>query len=365
MLRKFTVKNFKNFDQPFVMDLTKVREYEFKNELLKNGLINKALIWGYNNCGKSNLGAAIMDITRHLTDNVKDNPLYLYYLSGNATDNYVEFNYEFLFDNLIVEYNYRKDEHTNLLYEELLCDQKLLFSYNYETNKYKNNIKEAKTLDLSRKNTNMSLLKYIYNNTLYWDKSSPVKLLMDFVGGMLWFRSLRDNEYIGIMSGSENLNDFIINNHLLKEFENFLQKCGQNYHLSVVEEAGKNKIGVVYDQYTAKFEVVASTGTKSLWLFFYWMHQVDKISFVFLDEFDAFYHYDLAKNILNYVNSKKEFQSILTTHNLFLVNNELMRPDCYLNLDHGKLISFADSTNKVIRQSHNLANMVLGGEFEE
>ena len=167
MLRKFTVKNFKNFDQPLVMDLTKVREYEFKNELLKNGLINKALIWGYNNCGKSNLGAAIMDITRHLTDNVKDNPLYLYYLSGNATDNYVEFNYEFLFDNLIVEYNYRKDEHTNLLYEELLCDQKLLFSYNYETNKYKNNIKEAKTLDLSRKNTNMSLLKYIYNNTLY------------------------------------------------------------------------------------------------------------------------------------------------------------------------------------------------------
>lgn len=121
----------------------------------------------------------------------------------------------------------------------------------------------------------------------------------------------------------------------------------------------------MYDQYTAKFEVVASTGTKSLWLFFYWMHQVDKISFVFLDEFDAFYHYDLAKNILNYVNSKKEFQSILTTHNLFLVNNELMRPDCYLNLDHGKLISFADSTNKVIRQSHNLANMVLGGEFEE
>ena len=88
----------------------------------------------------------------------------------------------------------------------------------------------------------MSLLKYIYNNTLYWDKTSPVKLLMDFVNGMLWFRSLRDNEYIGVMSGSENLNDFIINNHLLKDFEDFLKKCGQNFRLSIVEEAGKNKI---------------------------------------------------------------------------------------------------------------------------
>lgn len=52
MLKKFTVRNFKNFDQPLVLDLSKVHDYEFKNELIKNGLINKALVWGYNNCGK-------------------------------------------------------------------------------------------------------------------------------------------------------------------------------------------------------------------------------------------------------------------------------------------------------------------------
>lgn len=55
---------------------------------------------------------------------------------------------------------------------------------------------------------------------------------------------------------------------------------------------------------------------------------------------------------------------MLTSHNTYLINNELMRPDCYAILKNGKITSFADSTNKTIRQAHNLEKMMLGGEFQ-
>ena len=86
---------------------------------------------------------------------------------------------------------------------------------------------------------------------------------------------------------------------------------------------------------------------------------------MYLDEFDAFYHYELSSNILSYVNKRPEFQSVLTSHNTYLIDNGLMRPDCYALLKDGKISSFADSTTKVIRQAHNLEKMMLGGEFDK
>lgn len=367
MLKKFSVKNFKNFKNKLVLDLSKVRDYGFNSHLIQKNLINKLLIYGPNNSGKSNLGAAIMDITCHLTDNSgMDNLLYTYYINGDYVDDKVEFSYEFFLANKNVVYTYSKNNQRRLLYEELKEDDKLLFKYNYVTNKYENNIKEAQTIDIQkRSNKDMSVLKFIYNNTLYWEQDSTVKLLMDFVNNMLWFRSLKSNEFIGVMANGEDLNDFVINNRLLTKFEKFLKECGQDYSLCEMDGNGRKVIGVKYQNYKTRFDLVASTGTKSLWLFFYWMNRTKNISFVFLDEFDAFYHYDLSSFILKYVNDKTEFQSILTSHNTYLISNEIMRPDCYAILDDGKISSFADSTNKTIRQAHNLEKMMLGGEFEK
>lgn len=366
MLKKFSVKNFKNFKDKLVLDLSKKREYGFNEYLVKNDLINKMLIYGPNNSGKSNLGAALMDITTHLTDNYGvNNIIYAYYVNGDYIDDTIDFKYEFLLNNYDVVYSYKKDISAKLLSEELVVNNELLFKYNYKTNNFENNIKEAVTLDISKRNNmDMSVLKYIYNNTLYWDDSSPIKLLMEFVNNMLWFRSLRSNEFMGLVSNNENMNDYIISNGLLNKFEKFLKDCGQDYKLVSIDDAGKKIIGVKYKNYTARFDLVASTGSLSLRLFFYWMNRTNKISFIYLDEFDAFYHYELATYILKYINNRIEFQSIITSHNTYLINNELMRPDCYAMLNNGKIISFADSTNKVIRQSHNLEKMMLGGEFE-
>ena len=366
MIKKFSVKNFKNFKEKLVLDFSKVRDYEFNSHLIKNGLINKMLIYGPNNSGKSNLGAAIMDITVHLTDNYgTDNLIYAYYLNGDSIDEVVDFNYEFLFNDKTIIYKYQKNAQMKLLNEELYENNNLLFKYNYNNNSSENNIPEAQTIDLSKKNQpSMSVLKYIYTNTMYWPEDSSVKLLMEFVNNMLWFRSLKYNEFMGVMPNREDLHDYIINNRLLGDFQQFLKGCGQNYDLTEIHEAGKTLIGVKYKNYKARFELVASTGTQSLWLFYYWMNRTKNVSFVFLDEFDAFYHYELSTYILKFINEKNDFQSVLTSHNTYLINNELMRPDCYSKLNNGKIISFADSTSKTIRQTHNLEKMMLGGEFE-
>ena len=371
MLKRFTVKNFKNFKEKLVLDFSKVRDYEFNQNLIKNGLVNKMLVYGPNNSGKSNLGAAVMDITTHLTDNYgTDNLIYAYYLNGDFVDDIVEFKYEFLFNDREITYSYKKNGQMKLLSEELKESDTLLFKYNYGNNNYENNIPEAQTIVIPKKeqiahSISMSVLKYIYANTLVWPEDSSVKLLMDFVNNMLWFRSLKYNEFMGVMPNSEDLHDYIINNRLLPDFQNFLKQCGQEYNLCEIHEGGKSVIGVKYKNYKARFNLVASTGTQSLWLFYYWMNRMKTISFVFLDEFDAFYHFELSAFILKYINSKDSFQSVLTSHNTFLIDNELMRPDCYSILKNGKITSFADSTTKTIRQAHNLEKMMLGGEFEK
>jgi AAA15 family ATPase/GTPase len=68
MLTRFEVKNFKNFKDNFVLDFTKTKNYNFNPECVKDGVVNKAIIYGPNGIGKSNLGFAIFDIVSHLTD---------------------------------------------------------------------------------------------------------------------------------------------------------------------------------------------------------------------------------------------------------------------------------------------------------
>jgi len=120
MIKRFSVKNFKNFKEKLILDFSKTREYEFNQNLIKNGLVNKMLIYGPNNSGKSNLGAAVMDITTHLTDNYgTDNLIYAYYLNGDFVDDVVEFKYEFLFNDNEIVYSYKKNGQMKLLSEEL------------------------------------------------------------------------------------------------------------------------------------------------------------------------------------------------------------------------------------------------------
>ena len=365
MLKKIRIKNFKNFKDEIVFDFSDVHDYEFNRDLVKNKLINKCLVFGLNNSGKSNLGAAIMDITLHLTDNQgRQNMMYNYYINCDSGRKQASFVYTFVFDGDEVEYSYKKTSPLAVNVEELTVNGELMYRYNYSSKESINKIPETQNIDITKNNTNINVLKYIYRNTIFWEEGSPVRKFMEFVDNMLFFRSLQHNEFVGNTPDNENLNDYIINNHLMGDFEKFLADFGQDFSLTEMPLGDKIVLGVKYEHGVAPFSQVVSSGTLSLWLFYHWMKKSKNISFLYLDEFDAFYNYGLSEKILRYVNSKKNFQSVLTTHNVYLLDNELMRPDCYFILKNGKIANLSSLTNKTIRVAHNLEKMYLGGEFE-
>ena len=68
MLKRFAVENYRGFRDRVEMDLSKVRNYTFHSEYVRDGLVNKCMIVGRNGCGKTNFGLALFDIVSVLTD---------------------------------------------------------------------------------------------------------------------------------------------------------------------------------------------------------------------------------------------------------------------------------------------------------
>lgn len=112
------------------------------------------------------------------------------------------------------------------------------------------------------------------------------------------------------------------------------------------------------------FETVASTGTKALFLFYIWsISSFKQISFLFIDEFDAFFHYEAAESIINRLNKSTSFQSVVTSHNTYLMQNKLTRPDCCYIMTEDRISSLFNCTDKEIREAHNLEKMYINGVF--
>lgn len=78
--------------------------------------------------------------------------------------------------------------------------------------------------------------------------------------------------------------------------------------------------------------------------------------------FDAYYHFALARKIVEQLKKYTDMQVIFTTHNTALLGNDILRPDCYFILDKGKLRSYIDSTGgREIREGHNLEKIYRNG----
>lgn len=373
MLLSFTVENYKSFKDQITIDFRNTHDYKFNNQCIKNGLLSKAVIYGPNASGKSNLGFALFDIVGLLTDKNVHPMQYdeLSFLNADSNLTVATFKYVFQYKKDIITYLYKKKSPKLLSYEELYVNDELIYSYDFITgifNKVNLEIINAENLNLNYLENNFAILRFIANNTNQ-PEGSYVKFIIDFVSRMLWFRSLQENGYIGFMSGKEVLSDWLTSNNLVKEFQVFMNKLGginkelevltinQPMEQKILIEKHKNKILV--------FDNISSSGTKALELLFYWTKKFNDVSFLFMDEFDAFYHYDLARNVIKYIVDFDNIQVILTTHNANLASNEILRPDCYFTLDKGKLTSFIDSTEKELREGHNLEKMLRNGEFDE
>lgn len=363
MLKLFEVTGFKNFQNTIKLDFSDVRDYKFNDLCITNKLLSKIIVYGKNSVGKSNLGLALFDIVSHLTTNNVTPGLYKYYLNVNNKAPYAEFHYVFRFNSGEVDYRYRKNDKQLLVYESVLVDGVCLFTYDYENNRGDLSGLEAltTTLNLTFRGSD-SILKYaIANSALYTDH--PLYQMQRFVSHMLWFRSLDENRYIGYKANSKDYYDFIFEGNMLKEFESFLRKAGIKEQLIAKKDVDGTKRLYFHTKKPLPFFSVASSGTKALYTFFYWYKTATDVSLMFIDEFDAFYHYELAETLVELLEHMSGFQTILTSHNTNLLSNRIMRPDCYFILTGEKLISFANATKRELREGHNLEKLYMSGEF--
>ena len=369
MLKSFSVSNFKQFKNVSI-DFTDVRDYKFSNECIKDGFIKNAVIYGKNSSGKTNFGLAIMDIVNHLTDKEKLPILYHYYLNADNENEPAFFRYEFLFDGVNVVYEYKKMDIGTLVQEKLTVGGLLIFDFDFLTQRFTEcNFDRLGSFNINwmMRFREMSVLRYLAYNTEF-SSFIPLQKLIIYVNGMLWFRRLDEaNNFIGFrnFNGTGDIIKEIINKNLVDELQIFLNEAGIKEKIAVKRTAdGSKSLYYIYKDRALPF-VVSSSGTKALVLFFVWFKQFEDVSFVIIDEFDAFYHYALSERVVKILMEKVQAQVLLTSHNTNLLSNRIMRPDCYFILNEDGLKSFANATKRELREGNNLEKLFIGGEFGE
>ena len=366
MLKKFSVENFKGFKDKITLDIGTPSNYSFNSEIIENGCITKGIIYGINSCGKSNLGLAIFDIITHLTEKQKLLGSYDFYLNMSGRKSFAEFEYTFVFDGHEVVYKYSKMDVNSLKSESLSIDGKEVIFFDFLTRDGFTLLEGSDTLNASIRNESpISRVKYVNSNSILSDnvQNQVFKKFIDFVERMLLFYSLDSRGYEGFMNGSESIAEGIVNSGKVKDFQGFLKENDIDYELYGCEVDGRKAIYCHFDNKDADFFKIASTGTRSLALFYYWYIRMEKASFVFIDEFDAFYHYELSESVQKRLRRITGVQVFTTTHNTDLMSNDLLRPDCYFLLENNSIKAFSELTEKELRQAHNLQKMYKAGAF--
>ena len=366
MLKKFNVENFKGFKDKITLDIGTPSNYSFNSEIIENGCITKGIIYGINSCGKSNLGLAIFDIITHLTEKQKLLGSYDFYLNMSGRKSFAEFEYTFVFDGHEVVYKYSKMDVNSLKSESLSIDGKEVIFFDFLTRDGFTLLEGSDTLNASIRNESpISRVKYVNSNSILSDnvQNQVFKKFIDFVERMLLFYSLDSRGYEGFMNGSESIAEGIVNSGKVKDFQEFLKENDIDYELYGCEVDGRKAIYCHFDNKDADFFKIASTGTRSLALFYYWYIRMEKASFVFIDEFDAFYHYELSESVQKRLRRITGVQVFTTTHNTDLMSNDLLRPDCYFLLENNSMKAISELTEKELRQAHNLQKMYKAGAF--
>jgi len=375
MLSSFSVKNFKNFEKKFTIDLSQTKQYAFSEACVKDGIVKTGLIYGPNSIGKSNLGKAIFDLVQTVTDKDRTPSLYISYNNARHPEELVEFEYEFVFGKTRVRYAYAKFSYEDLVHEEFSVDGVVVVE-RHEGN-FHTTLHGAETLDGKSLNSKISAMRFIKANASLIDTpvNSAVKEFFKFADRMLMFSNLRQNYYQGFFIGSTQVDIEIIKRGKLSELEAFLNSVEVDCKLKSMMFNGQQKMFFEFgDGNYIDFWENASTGTQALVFFFFWYLQMLDTpelapSFVYLDEFNAFYHEKTAAKVVELLRDVP-CQVLLTTHDSNLLTNDLIRPDCafnmqpeYKNVDSYVMGPLSSKTQKELRQALNIPKMYRAGAF--
>lgn len=381
MLKKFTLRNYKNFRNKIEMDFNNVAGYQFSADCISKGMLAKILVYGRNATGKTNLGRALMDIRSTMFGGRRLEEAGVF-LNADSPEDSAEFFYTFDFDGNELTYQYARFSNQNLRDEKLTINGNVIFycdflneKYDFdnlkyisaETAKYEIYLRALEGNEIAEETieTRLPFLRWLINNVAL--KSDSVllqlsnyvrKMTMITVGSEMPFRArMVRNAFYKALETSERL----------KDLEDFLNAMGIDCKLVLKKlPDGQKELYFAHEKLIPFYEN-ASSGTLALVNLYLRLNpNTWEASLIYLDEFDAFYHYEMAANVIKFF--KKRYprcQMIMTTHNTNLMTNRLMRPDCIFILSRkGTLTALCNATHRELREGHNLEKMYISGEFE-
>ncbi len=364
MLVKFSVKNFRGFAERIEWDLSHPSNYEFNTQVIKDGIIKNGIVYGPNGSGKSNFALALFDIENHLSVKWKKADYYSNFVYTGNPNSPVEFEYVFKFDNELVEYSYSKNSVGLLVAESLIVNHKQVFRkdssiFEIDDEQFK---VDATVKENFKQNVNsVSVISFLIASYPFPQDHYIVKLIA-FVNSMLWFKNLDSREFIGLETTSFGLEEFIIQNKYVDDFSQFLTKVSEQEFKFVSPKEGDRILYCEIGGNTIPFLTIASTGTKALELLYVWIKRMSAASFVFIDEFDAFYHFRLSFEVCKQL-FNMDCQVFTSSHNTYLMTNDLLRPDCNFILQNNKIKPLQACTEKELRSGHNIEKIYRAGAF--
>lgn len=379
MLKKFEVKNYANFKDTISIDFSKVGGYHFSKDCISNQMISKMLIYGRNATGKTNLGKAVTDIRDTL---ILPGNQPVVFLNADSTAQKAEFRYTFQFGNDQLEYVYHKKDSVTLCYEALHVNQSKIFSNSFfedgwtlslgqelwdmgiNKDRYEEVINDGGYLDNGRHGT-LPFLRWLINNSALPEDSILLKFYHHVRG--MFMLSLQTQATFAVKQAYGEFFKQLYKDDSLKDLEDFLNAMGVNCQLELHPLPGD--VIELYFKHSkpVPFIETASSGTMALLSLYRRFYSLNHATFMYIDEFDAFYHYEMSENMISYLKHRfPECQIILTTHNTNLMTNKIMRPDCLFILSTlGTLTPLCAATPRELREGHNLEKMYISGEFAD
>lgn len=364
MLKRFTVRNYKNFKDEISLDFSKIGEYSFNMDSL-----SMRLIYGRNATGKTNFGRALLDI-KILLYGMFRNEENSVLINADSQKDTAKFIYEFQFGSDEVVYKYSRFENRNLCDEELYINGEAIFKFDFKNSKF--DFQGLSIISAETVNTNRYLnkdemdneyvlpfLRWLINNTAFSDDSVLIQL-SKYVRKMDMITVGHD-----LLYSNRNFLEDLKNPVYLQSFEDFLNLMGIECKL-ILQELPDGQAELYFSQNKlVPFYSTASSGTLALTSLY--QKIVSNPSLIYLDDFDAFYHYEMAEKLISFFKNKyPECQFIMTSHNTNLMTNKIMRPDCLFILSsRGTLTALCDATERELREGHNLEKMYISGEFEK
>ena len=363
MLKKFTVSNYKNFKDEISLDFSKIGEYSFNADCL-----SMRLIYGRNATGKTNFGRALLDI-KILLYGMFRNDENSVLINADSQDT-AKFIYEFQFGSDEVIYKYSRFANTELCDEELYINGEAIFKCDFKNSKF--DFKGLSIISAETVNTNRYLkkdemdneyvlpfLRWLINNTAFSDDSVLIRL-SKYVRKMDMITVGND-----LLYSNRNFLENLKNPVYLHNFEDFLIVMGIECKL-VLQELPDGQVELYFaHKKLVPFYSTASSGTLALTSLY--QKIVSNCSLIYIDDFAAFYHYEMAEKLISFFKTKyPKCQLIMTSHNTNLMTNKIMRPDCLFILSsRGTLTALCDATERELREGHNLEKMYIRGEFEK